>query len=673
MKKLFSVVYSILFVFLLVTVASPEIVVEEFFEWPDQLDQGGAVGIDAVEYNGEPLILVAAESNGVVLIGEGEEGDVVLLDSWADPDWSDSYGVDAFLIGEDLVVFFADGDNGLNVVSVNDEMGLDFVTNWPHPDDWAEAYAGRVSVIEYHEELYVFMTEEAVGTAMLMVDDLDDINLYGHWMDHLGGNAAYDVTAIEHNEELYIFVADEEIGLIALTLNDEQNLVELDRWTDWEDGCYGVAAMVFQDELLIALSVDMGAKLFSLDGNDEFVMEGEWWPDNEQSEPMFLDMVEFEDNFYVFLCNGWYGLEVLSDDDEGELVVVDHWEPENPGELIDVAYLRYEEVFYLAVTNLEEGVWILALPDLSYLPQIEVSTESLQFGEVYVSDHVTQTFMVRNLGDAALIISAVSLDHLDFSVDFEPEVIIAPGDSLEFWADFAPSDVGEITTTLTLYNNDQENDEYMIDLSGTGVQALGVSSDSLNFGMVEIGQSAELILTILNNGGSELNIFDIASSDEVFEPDYQGQNLQIEPAGFYELSVTFSPTEEGDIPGTLTIGSDLPEGTETTVHMSGTGWFDGVESQTDKALPDRFELAGIYPNPFNNLANVVVGLPVASHLKVSVYNILGEQVAVISEGAYNAGYQSFNFDGSGLSSGIYFVRAEATGKLNEIRKIVLMK
>jgi hypothetical protein len=64
-----------------------------------------------------------------------------------------------------------------------------------------------------------------------------------------------------------------------------------------------------------------------------------------------------------------------------------------------------------------------------------------------------------------------------------------------------------------------------------------------------------------------------------------------------------------------------------------------------------------YPNPFNPSTSIVVSLPDNSNIKLTVYNLLGEVVGIISEGFFPAGKYSFEFNGDsaggGLPSGIY--------------------
>ena len=92
------------------------------------------------------------------------------------------------------------------------------------------------------------------------------------------------------------------------------------------------------------------------------------------------------------------------------------------------------------------------------------------------------------------------------------------------------------------------------------------------------------------------------------------------------------------------------------------------------SVNDEFRLATVYPNPFNAATTISVTLPHAAELSLRVFDIQGRTVATLADGSpVTAGSHAFSFDGSTLSSGIYFVQAMVPGQLNEVRKLVLVK
>ena len=89
-------------------------------------------------------------------------------------------------------------------------------------------------------------------------------------------------------------------------------------------------------------------------------------------------------------------------------------------------------------------------------------------------------------------------------------------------------------------------------------------------------------------------------------------------------------------------------------------------------LPDQIKLYQNYPNPFNPSTNVEFYLPSGADVTLRVTNILGQTVSILHNGFLNAGSYKMVFDGSGFSSGIYFVSL-ITGNTSLVRKILLLK
>ena len=109
---------------------------------------------------------------------------------------------------------------------------------------------------------------------------------------------------------------------------------------------------------------------------------------------------------------------------------------------------------------------------------------------------------------------------------------------------------------------------------------------------------------------------------------------------------------------------------------SASWWFKvyvitGV-TEEDPTLPRGFALLQNYPNPFNPSTVISFQLSAISRVRLSVYNILGLEVAVVADGTLPAGTHSFRWDASGFANGTYFYRLQA-GEHSQTRKLVLLK
>ena len=96
-----------------------------------------------------------------------------------------------------------------------------------------------------------------------------------------------------------------------------------------------------------------------------------------------------------------------------------------------------------------------------------------------------------------------------------------------------------------------------------------------------------------------------------------------------------------------------------------------VSSATDE-VPLAVELRQNYPNPFNPTTIISCRLPLAGDVKLTVFDILGREVAQLVNGRLEAGRHEVAFDASGLPTGTYFCTLEAAG-LAQTRKMLLLK
>jgi hypothetical protein len=99
---------------------------------------------------------------------------------------------------------------------------------------------------------------------------------------------------------------------------------------------------------------------------------------------------------------------------------------------------------------------------------------------------------------------------------------------------------------------------------------------------------------------------------------------------------------------------------------------NATDVEVEKPLPGNFNLSQNYPNPFNPSTKISYQLKVTSQVTLKVYDWLGSEVAtLVNEEQASGGYE-FNFDGNGLTSGIYFYSLKA-GDYGDTKSMILMK
>lgn len=107
--------------------------------------------------------------------------------------------------------------------------------------------------------------------------------------------------------------------------------------------------------------------------------------------------------------------------------------------------------------------------------------------------------------------------------------------------------------------------------------------------------------------------------------------------------------------------------------IHGVLWTDVLEDfEQISTLPSTFSLSQNYPNPFNPTTTITFALPMRSHVNMTLYNILGQTVAILVDKQLSAGEYEVTLNGDALSSGVYFYRMVA-GDFVQGKKLVLLK
>jgi Secretion system C-terminal sorting domain len=86
-----------------------------------------------------------------------------------------------------------------------------------------------------------------------------------------------------------------------------------------------------------------------------------------------------------------------------------------------------------------------------------------------------------------------------------------------------------------------------------------------------------------------------------------------------------------------------------------------------------FGVSAAYPNPFNSSTQLQVSLVGNCDLNISVYDVLGQQVAVIADAHFPSGLHRFTFDASHLASGLYYIHVTIPDQMDQVQKVILMR
>jgi hypothetical protein len=100
-------------------------------------------------------------------------------------------------------------------------------------------------------------------------------------------------------------------------------------------------------------------------------------------------------------------------------------------------------------------------------------------------------------------------------------------------------------------------------------------------------------------------------------------------------------------------------------------------NQADNGLPKRFALHQNYPNPFNPVTLIKYDVPTATHVKITIFDLLGRRVRTLVDEMHKAGYHAKSWDGKnnqGLpaSTGLYFYQLHSS-EFTKVRKMTLLR
>jgi len=140
------------------------------------------------------------------------------------------------------------------------------------------------------------------------------------------------------------------------------------------------------------------------------------------------------------------------------------------------------------------------------------------------------------------------------------------------------------------------------------------------------------------------------------------------PVNSYDEAVSIAIDGSGNVYVTgKSIGNETGYDYATIKYSQSTGI-----SQISSGIPENFTLLQNYPNPFNPVTNLEFGISDLGFVSLKVYDILGKEVATLVNEKLSPGKYKVEFDGSGLTSGVYFYRITA-GEFTDTKRMLLVK
>jgi hypothetical protein len=100
--------------------------------------------------------------------------------------------------------------------------------------------------------------------------------------------------------------------------------------------------------------------------------------------------------------------------------------------------------------------------------------------------------------------------------------------------------------------------------------------------------------------------------------------------------------------------------------------FDHPTSLENEEIPVEYPLYQNYPNPFNPITTIKYQIPELTFVTIKVFDVLGNEIDLLVNAEKPIGSYEVEFDGSELTSGIYFYKIQA-GDFVETKKMVLLR
>ncbi len=245
--------------------------------------------------------------------------------------------------------------------------------------------------------------------------------------------------------------------------------------------------------------------------------------------------------------------------------------------------------------------------------KIEVEPERIDFGaqELGADGTTAEVVVVRNIGTADLLVEDVLLSESEgaFDISVLSGVTLSPEDETTFVVTWTPGEVGLENGQAHVHSEDPDRPivavELVAEVTETTDTAAPAEPDIVlnpvnhDFGSVEIGSSASVIMDIHNAGASDLIVegasYSSSSGDLQFHPDHASNGVfpwVIEPGGTIQTTVDYAPSDTTADTATLSIASNDPDSPEASAFQRGetrpfegfsTGWYiydDAIHYET---------------------------------------------------------------------------------------------
>lgn len=222
------------------------------------------------------------------------------------------------------------------------------------------------------------------------------------------------------------------------------------------------------------------------------------------------------------------------------------------------------------------------------------------------------------------------------------------------------------------------------------VTGFSVDITSADFFTIKYNTNGDTLWTARYNGmsgPSSASSVALDSEDNIYVSGFSGGNgtsrdyatIKYSPDGVEQWVMRYNGPGNGDDEIKAMVIDDLGN-----VYVTGNSFGNGMDYATikyssgvtaneiEESIVKEYLLEQNYPNPFNPSTTIRYSIPEAGNVKLSVYNLLGEQVAQLVDEFKEAGMHAISFNAANLNSGMYIYKLEMDGSVQS-RKMILLK
>lgn len=292
------------------------------------------------------------------------------------------------------------------------------------------------------------------------------------------------------------------------------------------------------------------------------------------------------------------------------------------------------------------------------------------FIDTKILDTTFKEIVIKNPFSFSLKIDSIKYSASNFYLSHISNNVIEPHDSTMIEFGFIPDSLGIFKDTVTIFTNNIVSRFY---LSADCPKPTLIALPYSNFGSVQVGDTASTIIKLTSESINKI-VIDTAYTviNDLFFLEQKVYPFEINYQDTIFLTVYFAPNNQSILPkkDTLKIISNCTNGTLNLL-VTGKG-VNPTDTEESEKIIDSYKLSESYPNPFNPTTTIEYQVPKTSNVKISVFNLVGEEIAILVDEEKNQGNYKVEFNGSSLSSGVYFYKMQAEN-FTSTKKFVLLK